>query len=248
MTMSKEQLVESFKKKSLRGIIFDFDGTLLDIKKALEDSVVEVFEYYNLHLEKEQTIQEIGTVLESIQGHPIPKILLQSYDIFKGISSLEKQTFLKKLRIAIKLFTRYLDYSKDASILPGSKEMLEYLSKHYDLYIVSHNQTRSIMEHLQKEELEKYFKGIFGMDKLVELKPSPKAFQPVFDLYEKCQAREFVMIGDMPSDIEAGREAGFWTIGLASGVSNEEVLAQYHPDILIHSFHELLELINNKRN
>lgn len=245
---SNKQLVESFKTKKLRGIIFDFDGVILDIKKPLEEAVKEVFEYYKISSDMEQTIQEIGTVLESIQGHPIPKILLQSYDMFQGITSLEKHTFLKKMRIAIKLFTRYLDYSKDATIFPGIKELLEQLVKNYDLYIVSHNQTKSIMEHLKKDNLEQYFKGIYGMDKLTALKPNPLAFQPIFDQYDKVKARDFVMIGDMPTDIEAGQEAGLWTIGLASGISNEEVLMQYNPDILIHSIIEFLELIINKKN
>ncbi len=242
------QLVEQFKKKSIRCIIFDFDGTLLDVKKALKDAVIEVFDYYKIIADIDHTIQEIGTVLESIQGHPIPKILLQSYDLFKNISSLQKFSFLKKLRIAVKLFTRYLDYSKEeATIFPGTKELLEHLSKQHDLYIVSHNQTKSILDHLEKEGLTKYFKGIFGADKLIEMKPSIKAFQPIFELHDSFKAREFVMIGDMPSDIEAGQEAGFWTIALTSGVSNEAVLAQYNPDIIIHSLEELLELINNKK-
>ena len=54
---------------------------------------------------------------------------------------------------------------------------------------------------------------------------------------------EFLMIGDMPSDITAGREAGFWTIGVASGVSKKQILADYNPDLLIDSLNEILQLI-----
>jgi phosphoglycolate phosphatase-like HAD superfamily hydrolase len=52
------------------------------------------------------------------------------------------------------------------------------------------------------------------------------------------------MIGDMPSDITAGFEAGFWTIGVASGVSKKEILSEYKPDLLIDSLEDLMEVIN----
>jgi len=51
------------------------------------------------------------------------------------------------------------------------------------------------------------------------------------------------MIGDMPSDIIAGRDAGLWTIGVASGVSKKEILSEYKPDLLIDSLDELVQLL-----
>jgi phosphoglycolate phosphatase-like HAD superfamily hydrolase len=54
------------------------------------------------------------------------------------------------------------------------------------------------------------------------------------------------MIGDMPSDIQAGRGAGVWTVGVASGVSKKEILAEFEPDLLIDSLDDLKRLIENK--
>ena len=51
------------------------------------------------------------------------------------------------------------------------------------------------------------------------------------------------MIGDMPSDIIAGREAGLWTIGVTSGVSKKEILVEYQPDLIIDSLEELLNVL-----
>ena len=50
----------------------------------------------------------------------------------------------------------------------------------------------------------------------------------------------------MPSDIQAGREAGVWTVGVASGVSKKEMLADFKPDLLVDSLDELKRLIENK--
>jgi len=71
------------------------------------------------------------------------------------------------------------------------------------------------------------------------------ALQPALETYNNRKRNEFLMIGDMPSDITAGSEAGFWTIGVASGVSKKEILLGYGPDLLIDSLDELLKILNN---
>ena len=99
---------------------------------------------------------------------------------------------------------------------------------------------------MKTEGIAEYFKEIYGTDDLPELKPSPLAFQPILDMYKPYKPEDFLMIGDMPSDLEAGKEAGFWTIGIASGISKKEVLADWGPDILVDSIKELNNLIETR--
>ena len=101
------------------------------------------------------------------------------------------------------------------------------------------------MEHLEKEGIDKIFKGVYGSDKIPVQKPDPMALQPALEYYEKRSRDKFLMIGDMPSDITAGKEAGFWTIGVASGVSKREILKDYQPDLLISSLEELLTILSS---
>ena len=237
------ELNKRLESGSLRGIIFDFDGTLLDIREILEKSIKEVLDDQNITVDMEITIQEIGALLETIQGFPLPKVLLESYDIFKHITSLNNFSYFKQLRIAVKIFSKYLEYSKEAPLLPGVKLLLKKIAKSFDLFIVSHNKTETIMEHLENEEIAKYFKGVYGSDRIPVQKPDPLALQPPLETYERPKRDEFLMIGDMPSDIIAGRDAGLWTIGVASGVSKREILSEYKPDLLIDSLDELVELL-----
>ncbi|TFG08888.1 MAG: HAD family hydrolase [Promethearchaeota archaeon] len=238
-----QQVIEKLKSRSFKAIIFDFDGTILDIMEPLRNSIEEVYSEKGINSEMESTIHEIGSVLESVQGYPIPKILLQSYEIFNYITSLEKLSFLKKFRVALKIFSRYQEYSKEAQLFPETKILLEFLYKNVDLYIVSHNQSKSIIEHLQKHDIEKYFKEFFGADKLPHLKPDPEALMPVLGKYRGSKIKDFLIIGDMPSDIEAGKELGIHTIAIASGISKKEILLEYDPDLLVNSISELLNLI-----
>lgn len=242
--MSREQeLIERLQNGSLRAIIFDFDGTLLDIREILEKSIEETLVEKKIDVDMEATIQEIGALLETIQGYPLPKVLLESYEIFKHITSLDNLTYFKQLRIAVEIFSKYLEYSKEAPILSGVKPLLKKLSKTFDLFIVSHNKTETIMDHLEKESIDKFFKGVYGSDKIPVQKPDPMALQPPFETYNKKKRDEFLIIGDMPSDITAGYEAGFWTVGVATGVSKKEILEEYNPDLLLNSLDELLEIL-----
>lgn len=244
--MSREkQLIDLLQSGSLKGIIFDFDGTLLDIRAILEKSIEEVLLEKSVNVDMETTIQEIGALLETIQGYPLPKVLLESFEIFKHITALNSLSYFKKLRIAVKIFGKYLEYAKDASFFPKITAILKKLAKSSDLFIISHNKTDNILEHLEREGVDKYFKGVYGSDKIPVQKPDPMALQPALENYQKRIRNEFLMIGDMPSDITAGRDAGFWTIGVASGVSKKKILKEYQPDLLIDSLDDFLKIIEN---
>jgi len=242
---SDNQLINRLRSRSLKGIIFDFDGTLLDIKEAMEKSIEEIFTDNRIEADMELTIQEIGALLETLQGYPLPKIILQSYDMFKYITAFKDITFLKKVMISTKIFSKFLERSKEAPLFPGTKVLLDTLRKKlkYDIFIISHSKKEKIMEHLIRNGIDKYFKGIYGTDELTSLKPSPDALKPVLSQYSNVKNGEIIMIGDMPTDIEAGQEAECGTIAIASGISNKEILANLKPDLLIDSLEELNELI-----
>jgi phosphoglycolate phosphatase-like HAD superfamily hydrolase len=91
--MSEDNKFQNWlKSNSLRALIFDFDGTLLDISEPLERALKETFEEYKLDVDFSQTKKEIGSVLESVQGYPLPKIMLECEDIFKFIPTLSHIT------------------------------------------------------------------------------------------------------------------------------------------------------------
>jgi len=243
---SDNELVKRLQDGTIRGIIFDFDGTLLDIRESLRNSIVEVFNEKQIIYDIETTMQEIGALMEIIQGTPLPKIILEAFELFKYITSLHSITFLKKLRMATKIFTTYLTYAKEAPFYPEVEDFIKKFKKSYDLFIVSHNQTKNIIPHLERNNVKSMFKGVYGADLLPGLKPDPNSLNPVFENYKSCNLKEFVMIGDMPTDIQAGKEAGVWTIGVATGVSKKEMLAEHKPHLLIDSLDDLKRLIENK--
>ncbi|MBD3215088.1 MAG: HAD-IA family hydrolase [Candidatus Lokiarchaeota archaeon] len=227
------------KSTNLRVFIFDFDGTLLDVNKPLERSIQETFEENNIEINLNKTKKEIGRVLESIQGLPFPKIILRSYEISNSLSSLQNLSYFKRLQIAAKLFAKYFDYEKDSLLISKAKELLEKLSSEYDIFVVSNNQSKNLYHHIEEKKIGKYFKGVYGADDLTSLKPDPLSLHPILTQYPLLERKQFVIIGDMPTDIEAGKRAGIWTIGITSGISNKELLSEQEPDLIVDSLSSL---------
>ena len=82
----------------------------------------------------------------------------------------------------------------NGGFLEGELEKEKHLRKHYDLFIVSHNKTETIMDHLEKEQIDNQFKGIYGSDRIPVQKPDPMALQPALEAYKSRKRDEFLMI------------------------------------------------------
>ena len=58
--MKDQKIIEKLRSRAFHGIIFDFDGTLLDVMESLQQSIEEVFTEKNIKTDMELTIQEVG--------------------------------------------------------------------------------------------------------------------------------------------------------------------------------------------
>lgn len=58
-----------------------------------------------------------------------------------------------------------------------------------------------------------------------------------------CKTAEMLFVGDLPSDITAGKEAGSQTLGIARGGLGRERLEKANPDYMFSSFSGLLEIL-----
>lgn len=235
------ELQERLARGQIKAVILDFDGTLLDINDPLKKSVTEVFQKYGIFADWGRTMIEVGTVLDTVQALPIPKILLESYDIFNTVSAMDQYRLIKKLRVAMSIFSRYQKLAEDAKLCPGVENLLKALSGRTKLFIVSHNRTKKIQDLLAKFDLVKHFAGIYGVDQLPALKPDPQSVVFAATKVSPYKPEEIVVIGDMPTDIEAGATAGFWTVGVSTGFIPHENLQLAKPDVLVHNLPEFIE-------
>lgn len=164
-------------------------------------------------------MEEVAHLIEEIQNYPVPKIFLNSYELLK-VNFLEGLSFFKKLRIAIFLFNQFNKYKdSESTIFKGVKELIIKLyNKKINLAILTNNKSQ-----YAEEVLTKYFNPIIGFNDLSEVKPSPEGILKILNIWG-IKSSEVIFIGDMTTDIEAGKTVKVFTICLASGLDKKENL------------------------
>ncbi len=225
-----------------KGVIFDLDGTIFDlvgaIRKAVEDGIVK----YKINVNIDDALSEVAHLLEDLQNYTIPKIILQSYDLLK-IKLLEGISLIKKLRIVVYIFGQFNQYNEDSTLFEGVDKIISKLSKKVKLAILTNNQNIYAENILKKFNLDKYFDLIIGFNEVSEVKPSPEGILKILEKW-KMKPSEIIFIGDMTTDIQAGKAAEVKMICVASGLAPKQSLMRYNPDILVDNTLELKKLFN----
>ena len=227
-----------------KGIIFDLDGVIYNITGAIEKAVDDIVKKYELNVEKKDVMQEIAHLIEDLQNYAVPEIILNSYDLLK-INFMEGLSYFNKLRIGIFLFTQFNKY-KDAesTIYRGIDTLIEDLHKRkFKLAILTNNKSTYAEEVLRKYNLHKYFNCIIGFNDISETKPSPEGIKLILNRW-KMKSNEVIFIGDMTSDVDAGKAADVTTICVASGLAQKEDLQNHNPDILLNTIDDLITFFN----
>ncbi|MFX1325534.1 MAG: HAD family hydrolase [Promethearchaeota archaeon] len=236
--------MEKISLERYKGIIWDLDGTIYDITEAIKKAVDDVIEKYNLNLKRDEVMEEVAHLIEEIQNYPVPKILLNSYDLLK-VNFLENLSFFKKIRIAIFLFNQFNKYKEaESTIFNGIDKLLEFLfNKKVKMAILTNNKSQYAEEVLEKFSLSKFFNTIVGFNEVSEVKPNPEGILIILNKW-KVKASDVIFIGDMTTDVDAGKAAKVKMICVASGLAQKASLSEHQPDILVDNTEELIKLFH----
>lgn len=223
----------------INGVLFDLDGTLLDCIRPMERAFVEITSSLGVKLTEESRVN----VAENLRS-----ILIKRSSPFAGISFLFRLVRYvglsphKQLLLIILASKRLKEIANNSPLFPGVPEILEALhSRGIRMGIVTTRSEKEANQILERFSIEKYFGTVVTRDDTERGKPHP---DPVILAMKRLnlKSEETVMIGDMPTDIEAGKLAGTKTIGLLLGIFNKE-LANKNPDALTDSISSLPALI-----
>jgi phosphoglycolate phosphatase len=207
-------------------LIFDLDGTLLDSKQAIVDSINFMLQ----QLGKEQKTTEL---ICSYIGIGDRNLVMQSVDGDK-----------KVLEEGLLIFRR--DYperiKKHGRLFDGTREMLEHF-KNKKKAIVSNGGKSMIEVSLKKHGIKAYFDMLVGGEDENCAKPNPCQIEKVLKALRVAPSRA-IMVGDLVLDIQAGKNAGIKTCGTTYGIGLKEDLISARPDFMIDDVSELINLIN----
>ncbi len=205
-------------------LIFDLDGTLIDSRRDIANSVNHTLAKFNLpELSLDKVVEFIGDGAQKLIERSFPDITLE------------------KLETALDIFKKhYQEHIFDNTVLyPGVDETLAHFSTKKKA-IISNKPvvfTQQIIEHL----FHGRFDLVLGGDSLPVRKPNP---EPILKVLEEMNmpANQAAIVGDGSPDILSGKAAGITTCAVTYGFRTKEFLLQYEPDYCIDSFSKLKEI------
>lgn len=227
-------------------IIFDFDGVIFDISEPLKKATQDGIKKYSINMPEEEITEDLAHLIEEIQNFAIPQVLLNAFELTKDIAFLNQYRLIKRIRIGIYMYNQFRHYREDSRLLPGMESLIKRLSdKGIIMCIFSNNKRSHPIEILEKYDLVKYFKLIYGFNEVSETKPSPEGILKIMEEL-KIDKNSTIFIGDMTSDVKAGKAAEAYTIAVATGLVPKERLGLERPDLLLSSIDELCAQFNSE--
>ena len=189
-------------KKDIKSVIFDLDGTLVDAYEAIIQSV-------NFTLKKLDYKEALPKRIRLAVGWGDRKLLgafIKEQDLNSALA-----IYRRHHRITLKRYSK---------LLPGAKELLEYLKKRdFKTAIASNRPTEFTNIILRRLGLRKYFDYVLCADKLPKGKPHPEILLRIMKKL-KIKPRQVVYVGDMTIDVETARNAGIRSIAMLGGSSS----------------------------
>lgn len=193
-----------------RGVIFDIDGTLVDSNRAHAESWAETLRSYGYSVSADQVQPLIGMGGDKL----LPKLIGVDIESEEGKKYSEHRT---------RLF--FAKYFPSLRAFPGTRPLAQRL--HDDGHVLV------IASSASEEELEKLL-GLAGIKDLLtdatssddaeRSKPDPDIVHAAIR-QSGLPARELVMVGDTPYDVEAAKRAGVRIIAVRSGGWDDQALA-----------------------
>ncbi len=207
-------------------IVYDFDGTLIDSKQDIADSV--------------------NLALADLGLRALPRKLLYSY-IGRGVDALIRSalagTGYNNLVRAVECFRHH--YSKHlldhTNIFPNGRETVQFFSNKKQA-IFSNKPRLYIQKILEALDFQELFVEVLGGDSVAEKKPHPQGLLQLMKSLNATPER-VVMVGDSPLDIQSGKSAGAHTCAVTHGLTEPSILKENNPNWMIHNLAELKEIL-----
>ena len=177
---------------SVRALIFDLDGTLIDSKLDLVHSVNATLR----ELKRPELPEEI---ISSYIGNGAPVLVAKS--LGPGVPPAE-------LDRALKFFLTYYEAHKmdNTCAYPGVAEALEHLSA-MPMAVLTNKPERISVRILEALGLARYFRAIYGGNTFPTKKPDPLGVNTILREFS-VRPNEVMLIGDSEVDVQTARNAG----------------------------------------
>ena len=207
---------------SVRVLIFDLDGTLIDSKLDLANSINAMLQ----HMGRAQLSHE---KIYSLVGNGAPVLVRRALgdSVTDAESDQGLSFFLSYYR------THMLD---NTVTYPGVREGLAALEG-MPMAVLTNKPVRFSRQILEGLGLAPYFRYVYGGNSFETKKPDPAGMGVLLRDFG-AGPKQAMLVGDSEVDVQTARNAGTWCCGVTYGLGSSE-LANYSPDLLVDSLTEL---------
>jgi phosphoglycolate phosphatase len=215
---------------SVRALIFDLDGTLIDSQRDLIRSVNTML----LKMGREELHED---TISGYIGHGAPQLVGRALGKEAGEEERER---------ALKFFlAHYEEHKLDSTCAyPGVLETLEQLAG-FPMAILTNKPVRVSVRILEGLGLGKYFRAVYGGNSFETKKPDPLGAHTILREFRAAPG-EALLIGDSDVDVQTARNAGTFAAAVNYGFGAHD-RAAYPADIYIDRLTALVPLLMKSR-
>ncbi len=211
---------------SIKGLIFDFDGLILDTETPEYHTWQDIFGTYGLQLSLDIWSKQLGTSSDTFD---LVVHLGQQLGRKFTPEEVDQIVELKKKRINEKLF--------EQPPLPGIREYIESAKRTgLRLGIATSSSRAWVSGHLFRLGLLEYFDCIRSADDVQNVKPHPELYQRALQCLA-LQPEEAIVFEDSPNGVTAAKAAGIFTVAVPLALTQS--LSFDHADLVLKSLADL---------
>ncbi|MFO8035061.1 MAG: HAD family phosphatase [Anaerolineales bacterium] len=213
--------------RKIEGIIFDFDGLIIDSETPAFHAWQRLYEEYELTLMKEDWVDVIGW--SSKDRDPMHDLARLAGDGFEEAEARKKLSKWEK------------EFLAKEEVLPGVRELITAAENaQLKLGIASSSSRQWVKGHLERLGLYEHFEVIISSDDVDHAKPDPEIFHLAVDALG-VNPDQVIVLEDSPAGVLAAKRANLFCIAVPNQMTKHLSfqLDGHQPDMKIDSLRGL---------